>query len=99
MTELELKNELRLLQVEHDNKKKTLYSKFVDANKKADIGSIVSDSNYNIIVSRINFNLHFSDVPRIYYTGTILTKQLKPYKSGEKYSVADSSPNFRIIKK
>lgn len=71
--------------------KNILLKQYLDEIKRYDIGDIIKDSTYTIIVERIVNSSYTSDIPKVGYIGTWLTKAMKPNHKEETYMVCESS--------
>lgn len=85
MTEEEYIKRKEELAKEFDEKKEKLNREFVLSNTDVKVGDIVSDGHHTIKVDKIIIEAPYfgCSVPSASYKGVRLTKQLKPFKSGE----------------
>lgn len=80
----EYKNRLKLIEIEANNKKKSLAKKYCLANNTVIIGDTIEDHIGKIIVDKINFQIGLNGVPYCVYFGIEITKKGEPFKNNRK---------------
>lgn len=87
MNESQYKSALKEIEREMRVKKSQLAAKYAKANRKHEIGLIVTDHIGSILVEKIMFTGGHSSLPDSVYEGPVLTKQNKPRKDGKTRAV------------
>lgn len=81
---------------EFERKQRELDIKYALSNNDIEIGDIVSDNINTIKVEKIHVDTPWrGNMPRAYYEGIRLTKQLKPFKNGDKIYIHNVMKRIR----
>jgi len=91
MDKNELKQRLKTLKDEHDEKVNQLYLEYAKSNRKYNIGDKVTDHIGSIIVEKFRVTINIEGLPENVYIGPELKKDGTPKKNGDVRPIYESN--------